>query len=171
MLTAQEQDFRLEYAEDVMEEVLSEENMMFLRLEIEQAEDLRRQEIAMLRREEYQGLGGRVNNTRIAINHAGDSYRYSARQVESARALLAKHEPRMREMAELAAVHWGNLSERDKACFGRPRANMIAPDDYPAVESVERGMFWPDPTPTRERQMQKLADAVAWMDAELGAKA
>jgi hypothetical protein len=178
MLTEQEADPWLDYTEQDMRDVLTDEMTALMRLELQHEAKLTKLEQDAQFPSGEVPLPQPVKNWKTRIDSALLDYRANMLLIEKAEGQIAAAEKMIisclattRGAFERAQRDWAKLSDAERAYLDKPTPNPKSVRDYPLPSATpERGWAYPEPTAKRRVQMRKLRDTLEFLERDIVAQ-
>lgn len=177
MIAEQEKDRWLNYSDDLMHDLISDENFALMLLEIEQHRDLRRlelerrpDEVRDMAKTNAMKFAQSLIHTQDGTKHALDQMKLWAAKFAEAETNFAYHSGRVRNHFKEVQHAWEKLTDQERAFFGKPVLHPSTAMDFPTDVNAERGMFYPERTALQEGQLRKLREELERVEAALGSK-
>jgi len=177
MLLDQENDPWLIYKEVELREVLSDDNLALLSIEVLHSREIRKLELdRVLNGREWSDLFPNASKyhtdiraAHTTVGNARNKLVYWNEKLEEAQHKIDIFNNDILEANKAVARSWGELSDRERAFFGRTPVNPIGVYDFPLRDEygLERAAFYPEPVIMHQAQTAKLRHALEMVERAL----
>ncbi len=177
MLLDQENDPWLIYKEEELRDVLSDDNLALLNIEVLHSREIRKLELdSVLNGRKWSDLfphalkyNAAIGAARTTVGNARNKLVYWNEKLEEAQHKIDIFNNDILEANKAVARSWGELSDRERAFFGRTPVNPIGVYDFPLRDEygLERAAFYPEPVIMHQAQTAKLRHALEMVERAL----